>query len=113
MKLNPLRSAWIWNAGGMVLSGLAFTLAGTTEEEPPLHAMFNMGEEMQAFAVPVLPGRRWLLAVDTTTEPGVFPPDYPASLVSGCIRVGPRSLVVLEAQGSWEVGVRSSPQPTG
>jgi isoamylase len=79
---------------------LAFTLAGTTEEEAPLHAMFNMGEDAQAFAVPVLPGRRWTLAVDTTAEPGVFPPDYPASLVGGCIRVGPRSLVVLEAPGS-------------
>ena len=76
---------------------LAFTLAGVSAAEPPLHVMFNMWEDALEFAVPPLPGRRWTLAVDTMAEPGVFPPDTPAPMTAGQVRVGAHALVVLEA----------------
>ncbi len=79
---------------------LAFTLAGVSPEEPPLHVMLNMWEDGLEFAVPHLPGRRWTLAVDTSGEPGVFPPHTPAPLNGGRVRVGARSLMVLEGVDS-------------
>ena len=76
---------------------LAFTLAGVTEDEPPLHVMLNMWQDALEFAVPSLPGRHWALAVDTMAEPGVYPPGVPASLKDGQLKVGGHSVVVLEA----------------
>ena len=76
---------------------IAFTLAGVSADEPPLHVMLNMGMEPLEFAVPPLPDRCWTRAIDTVDEPGVFPPDSVAPLHNGRIRVGTRSLVVLEA----------------
>ncbi len=87
---------------------LAFTLAGVSPDEPPLHVVLNMWQDPLDFAVPPLPGRRWTLTVDTMAEPGVFPPGTAAPLFDPVpdpgeppirrIRVGARSLVVLEAQ---------------
>lgn len=80
---------------------LAFTLAGVSADEPPLHVMLNMWQDPLDFAVPALTGRTLTLAVDTTAEPGVFPSDTTAPLTgpetARCIRVGAHSLVVLEA----------------
>ncbi len=76
---------------------LAFTLAGVTEEEPPLHVMLNMWQDALEFAVPQLPGRHWTLAVDTLNEPGVYPPGVAVSLTDGHLTVAGHSLVVLEA----------------
>ena len=75
---------------------LAFTLAGVSATEPPLHVMFNMWKDAVEFEVPTLPDRRWTLAVDTAAEPGVFPPDTTAPVTGGHIRLGAHSLVVLE-----------------
>jgi glycogen operon protein len=79
---------------------LAFTLAPREPAEGPLHAMFNMGVEPAAFAVPDLPQWRWHLALDTGRA-------APADLVQpedqspfGALRypLGPRSVVVLEGR---------------
>ena len=76
---------------------LAFTLAGVGPAEPLLHVMINMSAEELAFAVPAPLGGSWMLTVDTAREPGVFAPQAPAPLAGERIRVGPRSLVVIEA----------------
>jgi isoamylase len=44
---------------------LAFTLAGF-DDEPDLHVMMNMYSDALDFEIPVLPGRKWHLAIDTS-----------------------------------------------
>ena len=76
---------------------LAFTLAGATQEEPPLHVMLNMDAQEAEFAVPGLQGRRWFLAVDTSREAGVWAPGEQSPVPPGRVKVQGRSVVVLEA----------------
>jgi glycogen operon protein len=79
---------------------LGCTIAGLTRDEEDLCLLFNMSENEIRAALPSIPGRRWHLALDTSaTPPGDIaaqasqqpfaPPSY---------RVGPRSVVVLEAR---------------
>jgi glycogen operon protein len=75
---------------------LAFTLAGTSPDEPPLHVMLNMDTEEAEFAVPSLEGRGWHLAVDTAQEPGVWEPGGQTAIPRGRVKVAARSVVVLE-----------------
>ena len=78
---------------------LAFTLAGTNTSEPPLHVMLNMWDHDLEFALPRLRGRRWHLAVSTEQEPGVIAPEDQTPIPGGRLRVGGRSVVVLEGRG--------------
>jgi len=75
---------------------LAMTLAGFGPD-PDLHVMFNMCWDSLDFELPVVPGRRWCLAVDTAqpspydiADPGTGP-DVPGNTH----RVAARSVVVL------------------
>jgi len=75
---------------------LAMTLAGF-DGDSDLHVMLNMFWEGLDFEIPVVPGRRWCLAVDTArrsphdiTEPGSEP-----DVFGNTIRVEARSVVVL------------------
>lgn len=79
---------------------LAFTLAGITAVEPPLHILINMGKAPLEFAVPPLAGRSWHVAIDTDREPAIL--DHPEpSLSSGSrVRVARRSLMVLEGRAA-------------
>jgi glycogen operon protein len=94
----------VWHGVGLEAPGwddpqaraLAFTLAGVDEDEPPLHAMLNLWEGELEFAVPTLPGRHWHLALDTAAEPGIHPPGSQPPAGPGRVRVGGRSIVVLE-----------------
>jgi glycogen operon protein len=74
---------------------IAFTLAGTTAAEPPLHIMLNMGTETRSFAVPRLDARRWRLAIDTNREPSIVDARDP-STIERQVPVAPRSIMVLE-----------------
>ena len=78
---------------------LAFTLAGLTPAEPPLHAMFNLGWDPCTFELPVLPQRRWHRAVDTALAPPeeISPPAQQTVVADTHYRAQPRSVVVLEA----------------
>ncbi len=76
---------------------LAFTLSGVDANEPPLHAMLNMWDDALEFAVPPLDGRLWYLAVDTNAESGVYEPGHQSTVGPGRLRVGGRSIAVLEA----------------
>ncbi|MBV8307542.1 MAG: glycogen debranching protein GlgX [Gammaproteobacteria bacterium] len=79
---------------------LAFTIAGSGDDEPDIHAVLNMSGELIEAEVPALAGRRWHLAVNTAAA---APDDIsvqsrqPAVSASRC-RVSPHSVLVLEAR---------------
>lgn len=78
---------------------LAYTLAGTTADEAPLHVILNMSDESRTAEVPALAGCRWRQAVDTALDP---PRDIAlpgrGDLLAGTRYVAEsRSVVVLEA----------------
>jgi glycogen operon protein len=79
---------------------LAFTLAGVTAEEPPLHIMLNMGKEALEFAVPHIDGWSWRLAIDTDREPSIIDRSDPSLSTGSRVRVAQRSLMVLEGRAA-------------
>ncbi len=77
---------------------LAFTLAGLTPDEPPLHVMLNMGKVVLEFALPTIEGLHWCLAVDTSSEQGVVEPADQRPIGKRRIPVGPHSVLALEGR---------------
>ena len=77
---------------------LAFTLAGVTEDEPPLHVILNMADEARAFALPPIEGHRWHWVMDTQCESGLLSPNERAPIAAGHAPVAARSVAVLEAR---------------
>ncbi len=79
---------------------LAFTLAGITAEQPPLHIMLNMGKASLEFAVPQIQGWSWSVAIDTDREPSIM--GHPDSTLppGSRVRVSRRSLMVLEGRAA-------------
>lgn len=77
---------------------LAFTLAGCTREEMPLHVMMNMEDQPQAFALPMLPDVTWRRAVDTglVSPEDISPPLEQPAVAGDRYRAGPHTVVVLE-----------------
>ena len=75
---------------------LAFTLAGTTPEEPHLHVMLNMGRKALDFAIPRLEGRTWYLALDTAARPAIYPQGQLPTVRGQRQRVEGHAVVVLE-----------------
>jgi glycogen operon protein len=47
---------------------MAFTLAGIGESEPDLHIVLNMSDQVITMELPVVSGRQWCLAVDTSKQ---------------------------------------------
>ena len=76
---------------------LAFTLAGTSDEEPPLHVILNMWDRDLDCALPALPGRSWHLAASTAADPGVIEPGAQEPIRPGPLKVSGRSVVILES----------------
>ena len=79
---------------------LAFTLAGLTRDEPPLHVMLNMDETGLELAIPDLARWSWRLAIDTYREPAILDPDTQPTLPPGRLTLGSRVIVVLEGRPS-------------
>ena len=75
---------------------LGFTLAGF-EDDPDLHVMMNMYWEALDMAVPVVPGRQWTRAVDTSlpTPFDIADPDTEVPCPNQSYRVNGRSIVIL------------------
>ncbi|MGZ8935594.1 MAG: glycogen debranching protein GlgX [Methylobacter sp.] len=48
---------------------LAFTLAGWESHEPDLHIVMNMSDENATVELPVISGKKWCLALDTSLPP--------------------------------------------
>jgi isoamylase len=78
---------------------LAFTIAGTTSEEPDIHSMLNMSEQAFDVEIPAFAGRDWHLAVNTAaaSPDDLIERTRQRPLGAWTYRVRPRSVVVLEA----------------
>lgn len=83
-----------WDDSGA--RALAMTLAGFGAD-PDLHIMFNMFWESLDFELPVVPGRRWCVAVDTAqpSPHDIAEPGSETEVLGNTHRVEARSVVVL------------------
>jgi isoamylase len=75
---------------------LAVTLAGF-DSDSDLHIMFNMFWESLDFELPIVPGRRWRLAVDTAqpSPHDIADPGFEPEVLGNSYKVEGRSVVVL------------------
>ena len=82
--------------GHWVVDGYGLTLAGF-EEDPDIHVMMNMYWEPLNMAVPIIPGRQWTRAVDTSlpSPSDIADPGTEASFPGLSYCVNGRSIVVL------------------
>lgn len=88
---------------------LALTLAGLTDDEEDLHVLLNMSDATIEAELPVIPGRIWHQAVDTSKTGGddIVELSKQTPHLSPAYHVRPRSLAVLEARSP-----RQEPIPT-
>lgn len=79
---------------------LAFTLAGTKADEEDLQVLINMGEEPQTFALRMIAGRAWHLALDTArpSPRDIATPDQQKPWPEDNYPVAAHALVVLESR---------------
>jgi glycogen operon protein len=75
---------------------LGFTLAGF-EDDPDIHVMMNMYWDPLDMDVPIIPGRQWTRAVDTSlpSPSDVADPGTEMAFSGPSYRVNGRSIVVL------------------
>lgn len=75
---------------------LGFTLAGF-EDDPDIHVMMNMYWESLSMAIPMVPGRQWTRAVDTSlpSPSDIAVPGTEVAFSSPSYRVNGRSIVIL------------------
>jgi glycogen operon protein len=83
-----------WDDGQAKALGL--TLAGF-EDDPDLHVMMNMYWEPLDMAIPMIPGRQWTRAVDTSlpSPSDIADPGTETTCSGPSYRVNGRSIVVL------------------
>jgi glycogen operon protein len=79
---------------------LGFTLAGLDDAEEDLHVLLNMSDEAVTVRLPLISGRSWHLAVDTSriTPDDVVAPEKQHVYDSREYRVGARTVVAFEAR---------------
>lgn len=84
---------------------LGFTLASTEASEEDLLVLINMGGDSQTFALQVLEGRSWYLALDTAraSPQDILTKDQQTHWPEDSYPVAARALVVLE--GRWASGL--------
>jgi glycogen operon protein len=77
---------------------LAFTLAGIGENEPDLHMVLNMSDQAIDMELPIVSGRQWCLAVDTSSpSPGdIIAPKDQQVLKSLDFKVQGQTVLVFE-----------------
>jgi glycogen operon protein len=81
---------------------LAFTLAGIESDEPDLHVAMNMTDQQVSIELPVIAGRSWRLALDTSLKSPqdiVLPQDQ-KPLRENAYSLESRAVVVFENVGS-------------
>ena len=78
---------------------LAFTIAGIGADEADIHAVLNMSDAILDVELPMLPSRRWHLAVNTAAAApeDLIEREHQAPLRDSVYRVPTRSVVVFEA----------------
>ena len=76
---------------------LAFTLGAAQDADPDLHVIANMAEQVLAFELPRVEGRRWLRAVDTFRPGGedIADPGGEVPVQGDHYLANPHSVVVL------------------
>ena len=76
---------------------LACTLGGMLGDEADIHLMMNMYWESLNFAIPIVPGRRWYRAIDTSraSPDDIATPGREVEITTGAYQVGGRGVVVL------------------
>ncbi|MGA9030905.1 MAG: DUF3459 domain-containing protein, partial [Sulfuricaulis sp.] len=86
-----------WHNGTARL--LAFTLAGASAGEKPLHVILNMSDEPRTVGAPQIEGCQWRLALDTAlpSPQDIVPPDRQNEPARSEYVAQSRSVVVLEA----------------
>ncbi len=79
---------------------LRFTIAGHSADEEDLHVCLNASDRAIVADLPVVPGRRWHVALDTARPPpdDVLPPERQRPHAAPCCEVAARSVVVLEGR---------------
>ncbi|SPJ17388.1 Glycogen operon protein GlgX homolog [Burkholderiales bacterium] len=80
---------------------LAFTIAGLTGHEEDLHVILNMSEHVVDAAIPLMPARRWHVALDTSrlSPEDILAPEQQKPHRGAFYRANARSVTVLEARG--------------
>jgi pullulanase/glycogen debranching enzyme len=79
---------------------LSFTLAGGAAGEEDLHVMLNMWDETVHAAVPLIPGKRWYVVLDTARPPprDIVEPERQEPHAAPIYAVQGRSVAVVEAR---------------
>lgn len=79
---------------------LAFTLAGLSDDEEDLHVILNMSEKPIEVPLPVIPGREWHLALDTshTGPDGVLPRNRQKAFEGSAYPITRRTVAAFEAR---------------
>ncbi|MDD1613230.1 MAG: hypothetical protein LUP98_01050, partial [Methylococcaceae bacterium] len=80
---------------------LAFTLAGIESHEADLHIVMNMSDEIATIELPIIKGKKWCLALDTSLpspQDIISPPDQ-KPLGKGFYPVESKAVVVFENVG--------------
>jgi glycogen operon protein len=78
---------------------LAYTLVGVDEEEADLYVVMNMADHKQTMQLPVIPGKVWCVAVDTSlnSPKDIVAPKDQKRLNFHHYHVEARSVIVLES----------------
>ncbi len=81
---------------------LAYTLAGMHADEADLHIVMNMSDEKASVDVPLISGKEWCLAVNTSLPSfhEVIPPQHQQLIKNQAYIVNSKTIVVLENRGS-------------
>ncbi|MDD5268250.1 MAG: glycogen debranching protein GlgX [Methylococcales bacterium] len=80
---------------------LAFTLSGIEHNEADLHIIMNMSDEPATIELPVIKGKRWCLALDTSLRSpnDIIPPEKQRPLGKKLYTVNGKTVVALENTG--------------
>jgi isoamylase len=79
---------------------LRFTIAALGDDEEDLHVILNMSDQAMAAVLPLIPGRRWHVALDTSRTPpaDVLAPGLQRPHAAAHYSAQARSVIVLEAR---------------
>jgi isoamylase len=81
---------------------LAYTLAGANADEADLHILMNMSDEKATVNLPIISGKAWWLAVDTSlpSSQEIIAPQHQNLVNNQSYFINSKTIVVLENRGS-------------
>jgi glycogen operon protein len=77
---------------------LAFTLAGIEDNEADLHIVMNMSDEIATMELPVVEGKKWCVALDTSlrSPQDIIPPQDQNPFGKNFYSVNSKAVVIFE-----------------